>query len=315
MKKVSLLSACFLATMAAFPSLSLAAGPNGSTITASTVTAAQTPVDDKSLLVSTTAQQDAAQSFIEHINYARVALAMNNRPLAKQHIAQAQQLYTSLKNAASGYDPSTRIESGRVSYDYDQENRYHYFPISAGPIELKSLKEGPVWAKKGLAVTDAEIVYLTLDLGAPDTEKHLTLASAAIDNNNVKDAQAQLAKLTDEVVDTEEAVAVPLEKARDNIALARNFTAMQNYDGARFALKHADNALDQMEQDQAYAGQRARITAMRSEVATLQDNIAGNDPTMLQKADASLDKWWNDLKDWASNKMPKGNISPASGRQ
>lgn len=241
----------------------------------------------------------AAAGFVEHINYARVALAMKNKELAKKHIIQARNMAAMITNASVEKRRVTELESGRIVYQYDTEYKYHYFPITTGPVQVKEMSNGPVWAKNDLAVTDADIVYLTLDLSGDKVNGYLNDADAAIANNNLKEADSQLARLTDAVVEVDSRVSVPADKAHDNIALARNFIAGKNYAGASFALNHADDALDEMEKSDAYKERRVNITAMRKDVSDLQATITKKDPTMIQKADAKMDKWWKELKTWS----------------
>lgn len=243
----------------------------------------------------------AAERFVQHVNYARVALAMKNPGLAKNHIAQADSMLGALKQANTEERRISRVESGRVVYQYNTDYKYHYYPIEAGPVEVKKVKSGPFWAKRGLAVTDAEIVYLTLDLTDDKADSYLSEAEMEINNNQLREADRTLASLIDDVVSVDERVALPLDKARDNIALARNFVLSGNYDGARYALRHADNALSDMEGDDNYAGRRNAIIAMRRDVNSLQNVIKRNDPSLMERADAQLTEWWRELKGWASS--------------
>jgi hypothetical protein len=241
----------------------------------------------------------AASSFVEHINFARVALAMKNTDIAKQHIVQARNMVNLIQNATVEQQRVTRLESGRVVYQYDTEYKYHYFPIQTGLVQVKEISNGPVWAANDLAVTDADIVYLSLDLTDNKAATFLNNAETAIAANDLKEADNQLARLTDAVVTVDSKISVPSDKARDNIALARNFLLGKNYDGARYALKHADEALDEMQASDDYKAQRKNIVAMRKDVAVMQDRITKKDPTVLQQADTKLSKWWGELKSWS----------------
>ncbi len=243
----------------------------------------------------------AAASFVEHVNYARVALAMKKVDVAGQHIASARNMVMLIKGATAEKLRITEVESGRIVYQYDTEYKYHYFPIHTGPVQVKEIGDGSAWAKIDLAVTDADIVYLTLDLTDNKAETFLSATEAAIAANDLKEADNQLAKLTDAVVTIDSKISVPSDKAHDNIGLARNFIAAKNYDGARYALKHADNALDEMEQSDSYKARRPEVIVMRKDVNYLQDVVTKKDPTLIEKADHKMDKWWKDLKTWSKS--------------
>ncbi len=241
----------------------------------------------------------AAGSFVEHINFARVALAMKNTDTARQHITEARTMMTMIQNATVEQQRVTRLESGRVIYQYDTEYKYHYFPIRTGLMQVKEMSSGSMWAANDLAVTDADIVYLSLDLTDNKAETFLKNAETAIAANNLKEADNQLARLTDAVVTVDSQITMPADKARDNIALARNFIAGKNYDGARYALKHADDALDEMQESDDYKPQYKSIVVMRQQVADMQASMMKKDPTMLQTADKRLNTWWDELKSWS----------------
>lgn len=291
MKTRTLLMTTMLSTTLALCSLSVYAADN---ITTGTVKTATSPITNAEMADP----RVAATGFVEHVNFARVSLAMKNTDLAKQHITQARNMVTMIKNATVEQRVIRQVESGRIVYKYDTEYKYHYFPIQTGPVQVKTMDNGPAWATNDLAVTDADIVYLTLDLTGDKAETHLAEAEAAVTANNLKLADEHLAQLTEAVVTVDSKVALPSVKAHDNIALARNFIAGKNYEGASYALKHADDALDEMQKDNNNKARLADIAAMRKDVSDLQEYIAQKDPNMIQKANAKIDKWWKDLNNW-----------------
>ncbi len=266
-------------------------------ITTNTVKTANTAISKAEL----SDPRVAATSFVEHVNYARVALAMKNVGLGKQHITQARNMVAAIKNMTEEQRRITGVESGRVVYQYDTEYKYHYFPIRTGPVPVKQMDTGPMWATNELAVTDADMVYLTLDVRGNRPEEYLDAAESAIAANDLKSAEKHLAQLTKAIVTIDSKVSMPSVKARDNIALARDFIIGKNYEGANYALTHADEALDEMQRDDTYKTQRDAILAMRKEVKTLQAYIKQKDPTMVQKTANRMDAWWKDLNEWSKN--------------
>lgn len=242
----------------------------------------------------------AAANFVEHVNFARVALAMRNVDLAGQHITQARNMAAIIKNTTIDQQRILDLKSGRVVYDYDTDYKNHYFPITTDLIQVKEMSNGPLWASNSLAVTDADIVYLTLDLSGDRVEVFLAAAEKALTTGDLKEADKQLARLTDAVVTVDSKIKRPADKAQDNIALARNFLAMKNYDGARYALVHADEALNAMQSNDVYKDRHKDIAVMRQDVVDIQKVITKKDPTLLQSADKRLSQWWTELKAWTS---------------
>ena len=280
-------------TVGAFPSYA------SETITAETITTAAAEIGTD----AATDPRMAAAGFVEHVNDARVALAMKNPELAKQHITQARNMVALIKNVTADRRRVTEVQSGRIVYRYDTEYKYHYFPLQTGPVQVKQLDNGPMWAKNDLAVTDADIVYLTLDLNGDKAETYLSEAETAVASGDLRAADDRLAQLTDAVVSVEGKVAMPGVKAYDNIALARNFIAGRNYEGAGYALKHAESALDDMQHNEHDKTRLAEIARMRKDVESLQQYVAKKDPSMSDKALAKMDQWWQDLKHWEKTSM------------
>jgi hypothetical protein len=263
-------------------------------ITTDVVTMSSTPVSNALL----SDPRVAAQRFVAHVNYARVALAMKNAELARDNIMQARAMSAIIMNATTEQRRVAHVVAGRVMYEFDTEHKYNYFPIETGPVVVKDVSDGPMWAKNSLAVRDAEIVYLTLDLSNDKAEAYLAQAESDIAAGKFKEAEKQLGELTDAVVAKDSKMSLPLDKAHDNIGIAQNFIVAQNYDGARFALGHADDALDEMQKDDVYKKHHSAITAMRQEVKDLRAVITKKDPTMLQKTGAKLGQWMKELKAW-----------------
>lgn len=295
MKKNSLLVITFFGTALAF---GVSGAPAADDITTSTRKTADDPITREEVVDP----RVAAQSLVEHVNHARVAMALKNSDLAKKHITQAQNMVTLITGATAEKQRITEIESGRIVYQYETEYKYHYFPIQTGLVEIKQIDDGPAWTKSDLAVTDADIVYLTVDLTDNKAATYLKDAETAILKGNLREADNQLARMVENVVKVDSRVSVPHEKARDNIALSRRFVAGKNYDGARNALNHADDALDEMQNSEGYKSRRKDIIAMRQEVNDIQQIIGRRDPSILEKLDNKMETWWNNLNNWANTK-------------
>lgn len=270
------------------------------------------PVRVSKRALSPLERQQAAERFIEALNAARMALAANQPDAAHAQIdlveIQAQKLM--------GASPS-RISSSKMTFAEKNSARPAYYPlppdgtarsvaVETGPIKVKNVKSGPFWAdNKGAAVTDAELVTIVIALDKSPVMKRLQGARDAIRNGELEEAGSELAALNKEVITIDSKVRLPLEKARDNLALARDFIQAKNYAGARFALGHARDALDNMEDSPAYTEQKERILSMRTDLVLLQDKIARNDPTALEKAEQTIKGWWSELKGWSVPKARK----------
>lgn len=245
----------------------------------------------------------AAEKFVEHINEARIALGMKQSDLAIQHLQQARMIVDFIKVTALEQYHFTEIEAGRTVSAYGHDSKYHYFPIQTGPSHVTRISSIFKWTGNELAITGVDIVYLTLDLRDDKAERPLSDALLNVKLGDLQSADQHLESLMRNVIAVENKVPVHREKAQQNILLATHFLALKNYGGVRYALKHAEDALDAMQQtdldeDDEYIINLTEIRAMRHDMSLLQKSLLADDPNVFQKADIQIDQWWNEIRSW-----------------
>jgi len=248
----------------------------------------------------------AAATFMEQVNNARLAISLKQPDSARQDVTQARNTLALIKAARTDRESFNDVPAGRMTYDTNTDYKYHYFPIEIWTEVLKSDgktngSNQPLWASTDLVVTDVDVVYLTLDLRGDNVEPYLNKADQALAKGDLKDADTQLAKLINAVATVQSRKPDSTDKARNNLTLARHFIAARNYDGARYALQHADADLNDIQDSENYKIHRQDIIAMRKAVHHLQESVAKKDPTLLDQADATLSKWWDDLTGWVKH--------------
>lgn len=242
--------------------------------------------------------ESAPAQFLNHITDARVAIALQDYSGAAAHIAAAEKALVFLREHYREANKKITMESGRVVYNYDTLEKAHYFAVTSQPLEVRQVSKGPAWAKVNtLAVTDAEVAYVTLDLNGTAPEKGLAKARKALEQGYYSDSDRVLAKLTTQVVALDGQQHLPQQVASDNIALAREFLSMNNYAGAQFALKHADATLTQLANDSS-ANSNEHVEAMRKELQMLQSEVSSENRGLLARIDDRLQEWWEALKRW-----------------
>ena len=197
----------------------------------------------------------AVQRFVELVNQARVDLAMKRPQDAKPRIENAQKMARFIRQNSKVEEMyrETRITSGLVTYKSQDTTGNYYVPFETGPVKIKSVENTPS-SKTGpaVAVTGADVVYLTVDLSGPEAEDYLSQAQVAIRQGNLKAADKSLADLMAAVTKSETAETLPYDKAKDNLALALRFLQDENYSASRYALDHAAEAVKSMQGDSRY---------------------------------------------------------------
>jgi hypothetical protein len=247
----------------------------------------------------------AASQLVNQTSLARYALASNDANAAKAHIESAKIAGDTLAKLSSEERKVTGVRSGRVSYDIKTEDgAYFYYPVETGTVTTKEIGSGPFWSSnKGLAVKDAELVYMTVDINGADIQEDLTDALKDINDSDLADADDELNDILEEIVsieDRQEALAI---KAKDNLQLTRDYLAAKNYDAARYPLKHAKSALEDMDGNERYAADQAMVQKYLKEVERSEKIIAQKDPNAIEKLQKEWNTSWNDLKKWTDKKV------------
>ena len=254
-------------------------------------------------VVKTESSYQMASDLISYTTRARYALAVNEPQLAKNYIQAAKNSGKALATLAVNKRKVEQIQSGRLAYGDLKDGAYYYYPVEAASLTQKEIGYGPFWKdNKGLAVKDAEFIYVTVNLAGVDVQKDLDKASQEIDAKDYDDASDQLQDIIEDVVtidDKKEAYAL---KAKDNLLLARNYLDAGNYEAARYPFKHAKSALEKMKDNKDYADQQVLIKKYLEEIDRSEEVIAQNDPTALDKLKSELKADWEGMKDWADKK-------------
>jgi flagellin-specific chaperone FliS len=249
----------------------------------------------------------AAQRFIGHLNGAKLALSLHESETARANLVKAQDMLSILKSTLAEGQTFDHMAFGRVYYG-DPSMEGVYVPmdngeIETGPVKVKTVSEqNSLWRRKeGVAISNAEIAYITLALQDTRPERTLADAMAALHRKDEKEALNLINDLFKDVVKIESAVPQPIDKARDNILLARNFIVNNHFDAARYALGHANDALEELEKDDRFEKAKSHLKTVREEIIILNEAAEKEDATIAVKAQNRLDKIWQDLQLLASS--------------
>ncbi|MCE3231901.1 MAG: hypothetical protein K0R98_158 [Rickettsiaceae bacterium] len=256
--------------------------------------------DSKSLVVGTTEeQQNAAENLLQKINYALVEVGAHNSSTAANYVDSAIDLNNLLKNSTPEYRIKKQIKVGKFSYNYENKYKQRYFPISQETAKWKEYTTGPFWAnEKGIAVKEADIVTVSITVDTTVADKKLKEAKEDIQKGNFKDAEEDLSELVNSMTYVEKTEVLPLEKASDNIALARYFLRAGNYDAARHSLKNAKKGLKEAQKDKRYSKFSTNIDSLSNDIEALDSSLAKKDPTMLDKTESKLKDFWQSIENW-----------------
>lgn len=240
----------------------------------------------------------ASKNFIENINEAREDLTMRQDSLALEKIIMARKMLPIIARATPVQRRLTRVEFGGGLYENSLEKRKAYSPIETLSLEDLSRSGGPRWVKSTRKESDAKIIYVTLDLTDDKAVKYLDLAEHNITKGNIREAQIQLAELSDVVIKVDDAVPLAIQ-ARDYVSLADNYISSNNFFGARISLEKAAVILDDMKNEDTYKPHHADIIALHKDIENMQMAFSKLDADQIKTASDSFKKWQQQLSRWA----------------
>ncbi len=241
----------------------------------------------------------ASRNFIENINESLKELSLQQLGLAKRKIIMARSLIPIITKATQSQRRLTRVEFGGGLYADDLGKRKSYNPIETQSLENFTRSAGSRWLKSTRTESDAQIIYITLDMTDRKAESYLDQAEKYIDSGDIRAAQMQLEELSDRVIKVGGDVPAVVQ-ARDYMILANNYIIAGNFFGARFSLQKSNMFLDQMTKEEIYKTHYPDILALHHNITDLQEAFAKMDADQIKDAALKLKKWRGQITIWAS---------------
>jgi len=261
---------------------------------------------DEQLQAKLAAQQEAtrdlAHKMMGHINLASVALDTQLPEAAQEQLKKAESLAAQLRNSAPEVRAQTRFKYGKVSYTVDDESKSYYVPVVDDLFLLSDYESTFRGWKESTDIdeTDAGVVWLTLSVDVREAQKALQEAESKIEAKDYKGASDVLAQIFKDAVVDEVVFDDPVWAVHDNLAFAKNLIDEGQYDSARYALQHAREDLGKLEK--AHAGQKevAAFKKMNDQIAKLESELEQKNPSVSERASATLSGWVNTVESWFS---------------
>lgn len=238
----------------------------------------------------------SARKILGYVSEARVALGNKQKTVANSYIDNALKEIDNIRNA-NNYLEMVGVQFGRILYG---DSNSYYIPIADDTYAVRTYANGPFWSSdKTTAIKDVELITVDIAINPDKATTRLQAAKDKIAVNDYASASSELKSMLDESIRETTSTDQPFMKLQDNIYLTRVLIRQQNYDSARYTLKHAKAALSDYETTATTKERKDSIKTLHKEIDDLDNTIKKKDPTALQKAASKVDKWWNDIKSWA----------------
>jgi len=248
---------------------------------------------------SQTASNSDVEQLLQHVSRAQLMLHLGDKATADQHIHTALQIASSIENAPSEQRTHLNVHTGIIAYLTGTTKSEYMVPLLENTDIVKTYTTGPFWSeKKGLAVKDVTAVNVSITIDPSKATADLQKASDYLNKDKFADASSALSKFQRSIVVEEKSVHLPMQQASENLMLAEFMVQRNFFDGARFALKHADEALNNIKLSNN--DQKENVQSMRSEIKQLSQTLAKKDPTVTEKAMAQIKQWQDKLNSWSN---------------
>ncbi|HEX3685616.1 MAG TPA: YfdX family protein [Bryobacteraceae bacterium] len=232
-----------------------------------------------------------AGKMLEETDEARTAIKNHNLEAARQHVNRAQADLKKIEARAKG---TTMIpvyqEFVSVSILAPVETEQAARRSNAQPA---STANAHVAAGKKAVAHEVSGIYTSAFVSTTVAKNSLAAAEAALSKGDLATADAALADVQEGVQIRSDKADMPLEKAREDLVLARSSVRRGKYDEAQAALRSASEALSEYAAAGGPHAQGAR--ALQQEIENYAQGVQQNHTGVVAK----INSWWNTTADWS----------------
>ncbi|SEQ91256.1 YfdX protein [Nitrosomonas sp. Nm51] len=250
-------------------------------------------------------QQERTQSLTHkmmgNINLAQFALGLKLPDDAAHHIEKAQAVEAELAEQLPELTVKSSFKYGKVTYDDISTIKEHYVPVE-NDVLVSSDYEAIFERSKelGLKETSAGIVQITVSVDLREVKKGLDAAHRDIDRKDYGKAQNALAAVFQDAIVNEEEIDDPILAISGNLALAKSFLNIGQYDKARFTLQYVQERLASASTSNVSLSgvDRATVKNLSADLDKLKAELRKEDPTLTQRISDQLDHWKKTVEEW-----------------
>jgi hypothetical protein len=233
-----------------------------------------------------------------HINLAAVALDTSLPDAAREHLERASALAAQIDEVAPQLQSKTQFKYGKVSYEFEDHAKNYYVPIIDDLFLLSDYKSTfHAWkSRTDIDETDAGVVLVTVRADIREIEKGLQEAEKKLDAKEFAAAGEALNDIYEDAIVDETEITDPLWAVHDNLALAQNLLREENYDSARFALRHARKELGKLKKERP--ADTESIQKLDASIAKVEGELEQKDPSLTQRIDRTVASWMTTVRSW-----------------
>jgi hypothetical protein len=243
--------------------------------------------------------ESLAHKMMGHISLAQMALGIPMPDEAARQIKNAQRIESDLASQLPELTIDSKYRFGKVTYDESTTTRDHYLPVLDDMFLLSDFEAVRKGSKTlGLNELDAGLVDVSVALDLREVEAGLANAENYIDKQQYGKARTALASMfTNSIVDETE-IEDPELAIAGNLALAKAFLNIGEYDSARYTLKHIQKRLADAKDAKLLGNDKDAVARFSADLEELQKDLRKEDPTVTQRVSNRISHWAETVKDW-----------------
>lgn len=241
------------------------------------------------------AQLNDGRLMVGRVSLALLALEDGQLDTAATNVAEALKLAQDLEKSAPTFASKNRLSFGRLTHEAESKTQILYIPLADRTFVVHGFDAKP--GKSGeVRETDATMVHAHVTLDVRKAIGGLTDAKAALDRKDAKAADQSLTAILKATVTHEMVSKDPLQVVHDNLTLSRELLTEKRYTAARFALKYAKQGL--VDYKTPETTRKQHVEQMEKDIEGLYEQLAKEDPTLLQRAIATIESWAGEIDGW-----------------
>jgi hypothetical protein len=226
---------------------------------------------------------------LDHVARARIALTNANTAEATKELDMA------IAELGNVKEDNKNMQIQVISFDYGKTliTKSISIPITGSKATFDSIMSNIKSIDMGNnSITSSKVEYILFNSSRKDLEKDLKDAKQAVASNNSTLGDFNLVQWRARGVSKKNKDIPYLEKTGANIALARVMLQQKYYDAARSAVDEAESSLKEYRSTLKDANQKKQFGLMDDDLKAISKEIKKKDPSLIEKLDNSLDKWW-----------------------
>jgi hypothetical protein len=238
-------------------------------------------------------------TLMAHTGIAAIALDADLRATASKHVEEALKVAGTLAAETAQVNSEYPLLAAQFTQRNGTGQKNYWLPLENDKLTVRDLDE-VLMRQRAAAIDEVDVqsVRLRMYLDTASVQRELRRAKAAIEEGNygiARDALrlAQLSTFTETV-----AVDQPLQRVRDNLVLARELTAQQNYASARRTLQYAQRDLKAFEGTDPMAKADPSLAKLQAEIDVLAKGLESKDSSAFSRASADIGRWVGQVEGW-----------------